>query len=101
MYMVKHRIDLKTRTNTYKMTLQPELLKKRDLLILNKIIMPILRKRGIELNDVAESFKSLLHPLRIEKINGNRPFYINMKGETSGKRKLKILIPSDKKITSK
>gem|GEM_PF-739915 len=98
MYMVKHGIDFKTRTNTYKMTLQPELLKNRDLLVLNKIIMPILRKRGIELKDVAESFKSLLHPLRLEKIKGNRPFYINMKGETSGKRKLKVLFTPDKKI---
>jgi hypothetical protein len=90
--MVKHRIDYKTRTNAYKMTLQPELLKNRELLVLNKMIMPILRKRGIELKDVAESFKSLLHPLRIDKIKSNRPFYINMKGETLGKRKLKVLI---------
>jgi hypothetical protein len=99
MYMVKHRIDLKTRTNTYKMTLQPKLLKKRDLSVLNKIIMPQLRKRKIKLKDVAESFKSLLHPLKIEKIKGNRPFYINMKGETLGKRKLKVLIMPDKKIS--
>ena len=98
MYMVKHRIDFKTRTNPYKMTLQPELLKKREMMVLNKIIMPILRKRGIELKDIAESFQSLLHPLRIEKINGKRPFYINMKGETSGKRKLKVLITPEKKI---
>jgi hypothetical protein len=97
MYMVKHRIDFKTRTNAYKMTLQPELLKNRDLMVLNKIIMPLLRKRGIELKDVAESFQSLLHPFRIEKIKGNRPFYINMKGEMSGKRKLKVLITPNKK----
>jgi hypothetical protein len=94
--MVKHRIDKKTRTNAYKMTLQPELLKTRDLLVLNKIILPLLKKRGVELKDVAESFQSLLHPFRIEKIQENRPFHICMKEETSSKRKLKLLITPDK-----
>jgi len=99
--MVKHRIDLKTRTNAYKMTLQPELLRTGDLLVLDKIIMPLLKKRGIELKDVAESFQSLLHPFRIEKIQENRPFHICMKGETSSKRKLKVLISPEKKISAK
>jgi hypothetical protein len=93
--MAKHRIDFKTRTNAYKMTLQPELLKSKDLAILKKLVMPKLKKRGIKLKDVAESFKSLLHPLNIEKIKGNRPFYINMKGETLSRKKLKVLIRPD------
>ena len=94
--MVNRKIDLKTRTNAYKMTLQPELLKNRDLAVLDKIVMPLLRKRGIELKDVAESFQSLLHPFRLEKIKENRSFYINMKGDSSGKRKLKVLISPNK-----
>lgn len=90
--MVKRKVDLETRTNPYKMTLQPQFLKPKDLKILNKIIMPLLRKQGIELKDVAESFKSLLHPLRIEKIKEHRPFYLNMKGGYQNKRPLKVLI---------
>jgi hypothetical protein len=99
--MVKHRTDFKTRTNPYKMTLQPELLKIGDLEVLNKIVMPILKKRKIKLGDVAESFKSLLHPLNIEKIKGNRPFYVNIKGKTSSRKKLNVLITPDKRIIAK
>ncbi|HEX7467375.1 MAG TPA: hypothetical protein VF324_02150 [Methanobacterium sp.] len=94
--MVKHIIDFETRTDPYKMTLQPKLLKPRDLAVLNGIVMPLLKKQKIKLNDVAESFKSLLHPLNIEKIKENRPFYIFMKGETSRRKKLKVLITPEK-----
>jgi len=90
--MNKHIINSQTHTNPNKMTLQPQLLKKDQLNILNKKIMPLLRRQGIELKDVGESFKSLLHPLRLEKIKENRPFYIILKNDSYSKKPVRVLI---------
>ncbi len=86
-------LNTTTHTNPNKMTLQPQLLKKEQLNILNKIIMPLLNRQGIELKDVGESFKSLLHPLRLEKIQEHRPFYIILKNNSYySKKPVRVLI---------
>lgn len=90
--MNEHRINSKTHTYPYKMTLQPQLLKKQQLNVLNKKIMPLLKRQGIELKDVGESFHYLLHPLRLQKINEHRPFYLILKGSSYSKKPVKILI---------
>jgi len=92
LFMNETMFESKIHTYPYKMTLQPQLLKKDQLKLLNKTIMPLLRKQGIELKDVGESFKSLLNPLRLEKIKENRPFYIILKGGSYSKRPSRVLI---------
>lgn len=82
-------------TYPYKMTLQPQLLKKDQLTLLNSTIMPLLKKQGIELKDVGESFESLLNPLRLEKIKENRPFYVILKGGSYTKRPSRVLIKNE------
>ncbi|HOI41223.1 MAG TPA: hypothetical protein PL168_10865 [Methanobacterium sp.] len=82
-------------TYPYKMTLQPQLLKKDQLKLLNKTIMPLLKKQGIELKDVGESFESLLNPLRLEKIKEHRPFYVILKGGSYSKRPSRVLIKNE------
>ncbi len=90
--MNEHMIESETHTYPYKMTLQPQLLKKDQLNVLNKKIMPLLKRQGIELKDVGESFKHLLHPLRLEKIKEQRPFYIILKGSSYSKKPVRVLI---------
>lgn len=90
--MNEHLINSKTQTYPYKMTLQPQLLKKDQLKVFNKKIMPLLKRQGIELKDVGESFHYLLHPLRLEKIKEQRPFYLILKGTSYSKRPVKVLI---------
>lgn len=85
-------INSLTHTNPNRMTLQPQLLKKDQLKILNKKIMPLLQRQGIELKDVGESFKYLLHPLRLEKIREHRPFYIILKNNSYSKKPVRVLI---------
>lgn len=87
-----HLLDSKTQTYPYKMTLQPQLLKKEQLSVLNKKIMPLLKRQGIDLNDVGESFHYLLHPLRLEKIKEHRPFYLILKNRSYGKKPVRVLI---------
>lgn len=87
-YMIHSQIH----TNPNKMTLQPQLLKKDQLRILNNKIMPLLRRQGIELKDVGESFKNLLHPLRLEKIKEHRPFYVILKNNSYSKKPVRVLI---------
>jgi hypothetical protein len=92
-YVMDNRmIDSDTQTFPYKMTLQPQLLKKEQLNVLNKKIMPLLKRQGIELKDVGESFHYLLHPLRLEKIKEHRPFYIILKGNSYSKKPVRVLI---------
>ncbi|MDH7479279.1 MAG: hypothetical protein QHH02_04660, partial [Syntrophomonadaceae bacterium] len=44
----------------------------------------------IELKDVGESFKSLLHPLRLEKIQEHRPFYVILKNNSYSKKPVTV-----------
>jgi hypothetical protein len=90
--MNEHLIESQIHTKPYKMTLQPQLLKKDQLNSLNKNIMPLLQRQGIELKDVGESFKTLLSPLRMERIKENRPFYLILKGSSHSKKPVTILI---------
>jgi hypothetical protein len=90
--MNDHLIESQIHTKPYKMTLQPQLLKKEQLNSLNKNIMPLLKRQGIELKDVGESFKTLLSPLRMERIKENRPFYIILKGSSHSKKPVTVLI---------
>lgn len=90
--MNDHLIESQIHTKPYKMTLQPQLLRKDQLNALNKNIMPLLKRQGIELKDVGESFKTLLSPLRMERIRENRPFYLILKSSTHSKKPVTVLI---------
>lgn len=90
--MNEHWVESQVHTKPYKMTLQPQLLRKDQLNALNKNIMPLLKKQGIELKDVGESFKTLLSPLRMERIKENRPFYLILKNSSHSKKPVTVLI---------
>ncbi len=90
--MNDHLIESQIHTIPYKMTLQPQLLQKDQLNALNKNIMPLLKRQGIELKDVGESFRTLLSPLRMERIRENRPFYLILKSSSRSKKPVTVLI---------
>ncbi len=90
--MNEHFIESEVHTIPYRMTLQPQLLDKEHRTIFEEYIMPLLKKQGIELKDVGESFHSLLSPLRIERIKEKRPFYLVLKGDNHSKKAVTVLI---------
>jgi hypothetical protein len=94
--MNEHLIESQIHTIPYRMTLQPQLLAKEQQNILKEYIMPLLKKQGIELKDVGESFHSLLSPLRLERIKEKRPFYLVLKGDNHSKRAVTVLINPSK-----
>lgn len=94
--MNEHIIESQIHTIPYKMTLQPQLLGKKEQSVLNKYIMPLLKNKGIELQDVGESFHTLLSPLRLERIQENRSFYLILKGSSHSKKPVTVLINPSK-----
>ena len=65
-----------------RMTLQVELLPPKKRAQYDKIILPVLKRFNLAIEDVSEPFQSLMHPLQLDRIKEGRFFHISIHGSS-------------------